>query len=342
MRITQGAMMRNYNRRLNHTLNSMNIANQKVITGRRFLSAAENPAGSAKVSTLMKNYMRNESYIENVKDVMGMFDVVDTAMASLTQYVRGENGGYYDIMIALNDPSSSMDEREIFAERLRSIQQSMILDCNAMYGDQFLFGGTNTKPPPPFAIDESGVVTYRGIDVNTTDPEELAKLEILANETMYVDFGFGLSIDKSSGVPNDIISNSAFNLAMPGISFLGFGQDEKGMPKNIIVLLGELADALDAPTMDRSEVNVKWDQLNKQWKSLLVSYTGLGSKAAFLDSTLQRLETNQENLEIRLQETAFENPAKLILDFHMLEYAYNSALKMGNSVLSPSFIDFMR
>ena len=339
MRITQGTMMRQYNRRLNQVMRDMNLANQKVITGRRFMSASENPAAYSRLSNLNKNFERNNQYIENVRDIQGLFDVIESAMISVWEEVGIE--AYADKIERALNGTMSVDERKIFATDLRVMQETLILNSNAVYNGEFIYGGSNKRTEPPFELKD-GKVYYRGVDV---DGGNRAVLNELADEKIYIDFGFGLTVQRQNpqtGKYNEVVDNSAFNIAVPGITFLGYGKDENGDSNNIIVTLGKIADALEEEPFIIEKVDHLWTMLNKQRTNLLTNVTGLGAKATFLESTLSRLETNQFNMEKRIQDTAFEEPAQLILDFSMRQYVYNTALKMGNSILSPSFIDFMR
>ena len=68
---------------------------------------------------------------------------------------------------------------------------------------------------------------------------DLAKLEYMSKEGDYVDIGRGLQED----LEGNLIESSAFNQALQGINFLGYGVDEDGDPKNIVSLarrMGEL------------------------------------------------------------------------------------------------------
>jgi flagellar hook-associated protein 3 FlgL len=60
-----------------------------------------------------------------------------------------------------------------------------------------------------------------------------------------------------------------------------------------------------------------------------------------MDFTESRLEDAQFNLETRISETEYVDSAWAIMAFESQKYAYETALKMGGSVITPSFIDFM-
>ena len=55
-----------------------------------------------------------------------------------------------------------------------------------------------------------------------------------------------------------------------------------------------------------------------------------------------RLETDKLNLATQLDNVVNIDMADAITQYSWAQYAYNAALKVGTSILSPSFIDFMK
>ena len=60
MRITTNAIIRNYRSNLGASLSNLDSARTKVMTGRQFISAAENPGAALRSSTLYRKYPRNK------------------------------------------------------------------------------------------------------------------------------------------------------------------------------------------------------------------------------------------------------------------------------------------
>ena len=83
-------------------------------------------------------------------------------------------------------------------------------------------------------------------------------------------------------------------------------------------------------------------QLEKNHNTNLDKITQLGSTSKFLEDTESRLEDSRINLNEKMAAVESVDPAEAITEFSWAEYAYNAALKVGNSILSQSFIDFMR
>lgn len=336
MRVTQGMMMRQYNSNLNKILSNLNNAEMKVMTRRKFLTGAENPSESVKSGQFRRQYSKNENYLANAESVK---DKLETVSSSVLMFSKSAT----DASVLTNGISSkSLDERKIVAGELRIIQETMIKEANARFGDQFVFGGGSTKEVP-FALEADGTVTFRGIAVNSTDPADQAKLKAMADEKIFVDLGFGLKVDTDPATGKILIDEgTAFNASTPGIKYLGFGQDADGKSNNVIEIIGEMARMLEQPTVDDNAFMDLSKRLDIQRNNILVGVTTLGTNSKFIDYTVTRLTNAEDVLNNKLANTELIPLEKAITDFQMQDATYRAALKMGSNILSVSFMDFMK
>ena len=161
-------------------------------------------------------------------------------------------------------------------------------------------------------------------------------LDEMAAEKINLDMGFGLEMDG-----NDAANSTAFDTALPGIRALGYGEDDNGYSKNIVVLAGKLADLLDEEDFDSEEYTNVLNAFDEARKKLIDNVTTLGTKSNFLSTTKDRLEDQQVELNTQLKNTVDVDMADAITEYMWAQYAYNATLKIGTSILTPSFIDFM-
>lgn len=166
---------------------------------------------------------------------------------------------------------------------------------------------------------------------------DTVNLEALANEKTYVDIGLGLQFDSSG----KIIDQSAFNTALPAISFLGYGENEDGTPNNIYTLIGKIADGLESSNYTYENIQPYIENLEQQQQKLMTNVTTIGVQSNFLDRTQTRLEDTELNINEKTSEVEYLDPAEAIMDFKMQEYSYRAALQMGTKILQPTFLDFM-
>lgn len=110
----------------------------------------------------------------------------------------------------------------------------------------------------PFDLKEDGTLEYRGINVNSGDTDDINKLEEYMDETLYIDIGFGMQ--EANGVLQD---DSAFNTAVSGLKMLGYGNTDDGISKNVVTLLGQMADVLEKEHFDEEKYSAMLDQFTE-------------------------------------------------------------------------------
>lgn len=332
MRVTTGSLSRGYNTRLNKVLGNLNLSNEKVTTKRKYLKASENPALSVRAKRLERDMSNTEDYLSNVNSVIDTYTSIESAMMEISDHT---DELYADILSA-DTGTTSHDQRTIIAAKIRKMQEGAVKALNARFEDKFLFGGYSSKEQP-FALDDAGKLTFRGIDVDSTDPDDQAKLKAMSEEKAYVDLGFGLEFN-----PDDTLKDtSAFNVLIPGINFVGYGVDSEGKSNNLMNTLTKLADLLEKEPYDSASVKDYAKKLDTQRTTMLINITQMGSTTIFLQNTKSRLEDNEVLLNKKIEDTEYVDLAEQIMDFTEQQYVYQAALKMGGKVLSNSFIDYM-
>ncbi len=330
MRITTNQVLRNYQSNLSKSSVELDNARNRVLTKRNFNKASEDPAGAAKAYKLRKEYTDNENYLENVKNVLSHFDAVESSALQMSEIAKEANA----LILEGINGTASLEQRKTLATSLRNMQESIVLSANSKLGETFLFGGQTTDAVPFELVD--GKLQYFGLDVSSTDPDVQAKLKEMAGEEILVDLGFGMSFSGGS-----VTANSAFNTAFSGLTPLGFGQKD-GKEQNIVNLLGDIANELEKDPIDSEKLNDMSKNFDDCKNSLTDFVTVLGTKSNFLEATKDRLDDNRITLNEKIVSLENVDLSEAITEYSWAQFAYNAALKVGNSILSQSFIDFMR
>lgn len=376
MRITTNAILRNYKSNLGASMSNLDIARTQVMTQRRINSTMEDPSSALRAAVLNRKYARNEDYLNQVKDVQSYQDAQEDGAMQISNIALTLNKQYG--LEALNGTNGSRDTRLTYATAWRDAQESMVLSLNASYEGKYVFAGSDGATPP-FRLadipvdpakpdgDKKQVLLYRNVDVTTgklyTDKNELDtsdpilnesdptkqkeayqdRLKKLANDTSYVDLGFGLNItNDANGNGVNVEDSSAFNISLPGIKLVGYDEAASGdNTKNMILLMGEISNKLAAEEFDYEGYRELLGTFDGQRNNVLQHVTTLGTKTEFLTTTKERLETNEINLTTQIDNVVNIDMAEAIMNFSWAQYAYNAALKVGNNILTPSFIDFM-
>lgn len=332
MRITTKALIRNYQSNLNQSVQTLESARNQVLTnGRKFNCVAQDPDSASRASQLYRKYLKNSDYISMTKDVQSRQDSQESALIQISTMASTISKEYsLEALNGTNGPT----ERLTYASSLREYQQSMLLSLNSTYEDEFIFAG-NDGANVPFTLSDDGLTLYyRGVNVNDEAAIAAAGYD---SEKLYVDMGFGLTMNEDGSVA----ASSAFNTALPGINIVGFGVNEKGISKNMVVLAGEMAKVLETGPFDRERFESMAGQFDCSLDDLINAQAGMGTRTNFLDSTLTRLEDNEVQLLEQINKVENIDLAEAITNYSWAQYAYDAALRVGNSILSLSFIDFM-
>lgn len=336
MRITTNAIIRDYKSNLSASINNLNISRTHVMSQRSFNSVAEDPASAARASQLHRKYYKNQDNLKMLEEVQSRQDCQEDALRQVSDIVKTINKSYN--LQALTQTNQTKEVRQSYASAIRQFQQSMVLSLNSSYEDTFLFAGSDGKNPP-FELTSDGTLKYRGINVNALNgSDDYEKLKSLSNENLYVDLGMGLSMDDF----DQVVSSSAFNMSLPGINAIGYGFDDKGMSNNIIVMAGKLADVLEADTFDADLYRDLTSKFETIGTNLTNQITELGVRSEFLTTTKDRLDNAEISIQAQMSSVEGVDMAEAITNYMWDQYAYNAALKVGTSILSSSFIDFMR
>ena len=218
-------------------------------------------------------------------------------------------------------------------------------------------GGTG-DPEDFITVDENGNVVDNGdyyvifnqdhlMDKEDYDEEKLLydKLQYLAGETCFVDIGFGFQEDPVTG---KLIETSAFNIALNGINFLGYGTDEDGDPRNIYSLVQKMREVADSVPEPGKWDDATWERFNrlvgkfeKAVSNYQTEFVNLDASTGKLSSQQELLVDNFDNLQEQYSDIEDVDMVDAITSFIWAEYCYNAALKVGNSVLSESLMDYL-
>lgn len=341
MRITMNAMMRNYSSSLSSSLNTLNVSRERVTSGRQFSRAYQDPSGAMRAAELHRRYLKTEDHISTIEDAQSRQDSADGA---LQQIVSMTGTAVNDDALKAINGASSPDSRKTYAISLRETQKALLQFSNATYENSYLFAGADGGNLP-FSLDAQGNVTYRNTDVSAGD---LDKLTDMANEKLYLDIGLGLQVETQSGVASNssqINGASAYDSAISGLKALGYGTVEGTDPpisKNVIALLGQMADELEKPVLDVERFGQMRTQLTKSHSQMADYNSEIGVRAKFLENAKSRLEDDKINIYTQIDSVENVQPAEAITDYSYSQYIYNMVLKVGNSLLSNSFIDYMK
>lgn len=352
IRSTTNGVLKGYRYNLQRSTYTLNKSRDTVITQRNFNSFAEDPAAAAQSFQLRRSYLRTESQHSVGESVVRKYDMAwDTLQAVIDDVSNQSSDSAYDAVVRAQSDSSG-GGRNALGQSLCATAKSIVQTMNARYGDNFIFSGADgLNIPFTWETDANGneTLTYRGVSVEAkADTDELAALDYMVNkEVKYVDVGLGLEEDENG----EVLSSSAANVALQGINFLGYGVDEQGDPKNLASILNRMGtillncDADSGAFKNGAEEEEFYRLAGKfdQASSLLIDkHVELDGQAEFLQSNQEQLESTAYTLQEQFLGIEDADLADAITAYSWAQYCYNAALKVGNSILSESLMDYLQ
>lgn len=340
IRPTTNGVLKNYRYQLSRNTVTLNSCRDTVLTGKRYSSFAEDPASVARSFQMRTNLLRTDSQFSTSQTAARKYDI---AWNTLSQVTDNVNEAKEAILRAKNDPTGA--GLPALGQQMEQLYQGMVRTMNVKYGDNYVFAGADGLNVP-LEVSEDGKLSYRGINVDSDDVKDVEALKYLSeNEHKFVDVGLGLQEDGNGNV----IDTSAFDVSLQATYYLGSGVDDDGDPKNIASLIGRMGQILsncDANGNFKSvEEEEEFDRLSGKFDQaatyLSNKHTELDAQAAFLKDNQKQLESSTYSLQEQIAEIENVDPADAITAFSWAQYCYNSALKVGNSILSQSLMDYL-
>ena len=372
-RITTNGMFRTYRSNLMKNTTRLNKTMINVQTQRKFNTYAEDPVSASNAWRLRRSYWRTGDQIDNNNHIISKYESAWSAMHAI---VDGdvEHPGLDGILSAIEGISDTAGTgRVALGQQLISTAESIVAVMNSKYGDDFIFSGADGANIP-FQWD-GDTLRYRGVDVSTpktdyltsdfvdkngkldeakydaakkayetANPnykfEDALKLNDMAHEATYVDIGLGMKEDENG----NLIKDSAFNSALSGLNFLGYGTD-----KNLAVVIRELGTIFSRADPDSGIMSAEDDAradellnaLHDAVRDAQSQHVQLDANAKYLKTNLQQLTTTKEELNTQIMETEGMDPAEAITEMTWAQYCYSAALRIGTNILSQSLIDYM-
>ena len=346
IRATTSGTLKAFRSNLNNTTLRLNSAREKVLTQRNYNSYAEDPAAAAESFQLRRSFIRISGQIEVSESVARKFDTAYGAIDSVISMVDNQADGSALTAVFAAATGTTGSGRTALGGELKQLSDGIVQALNCKYGDQYIFSGADgLKVPFEWKDTDSGhQLFYRGYQI---DENSDALTYIDAQEVRYVDVGIGLEEDENG----NLIRSSAFDSTLQGSQVLGWGTDEDGLPNNIASIIYQMGDILSncneetgewASAADQEKFLKLMDKFQDSASSLKKYHVDMSTKAKYLHNNQEVLEDTAYTLNEQILAVDECDMADAITSFSWAQYCYNAALKMGNSILSESLMDYMR
>lgn len=341
IRITTNGTLYNYKSQLMNSTNKLNDAYNTVLTGRKFNSYDADPAAATQAFRLRSSLATADKQSTNNDTVIKKFSTAWDIIGSVLDDLAVDMG---KVPALEGNTDSNLSVLPELGKVLKSGAAAIVQDMNAKYGDNFIFGGAETLEVPFVLNEETGELTYRGQNVNKMHADDYNDI----NDSLYVDIGLGFQ----EGANGELISSSAYDSALNGLDFLGYGTEDgtpDGTPNNIISIMWKMGDIFEGYNIDtntwtkgsREEAQELMAKLEDATDNLNEQYTKLDADTKYLKTNYDRLTTTKDNLNDQIVNIEDVDQAQAIMDLVWAQQAYNAALKIGTNIIPQSLLDYM-
>lgn len=339
MRVADRSTSRNYLKYLNTAKEAFANTNEQINSGARFKQISDDVSAGTRVLRVRMEMYQTAKQLDNVQTVNEGVATAEDAMTSIQQSVLLRMQELSKK--AMNDPTGTSG-RDAIANEISSLREELLSTMNTKYGQDYVFGGTNSSLVAPFAVGTDGRLTYNGIAVDSIQKDNQGyyymdgadRKSIPMDGNTYMDIGLGLKMQGSVTQ-----GDTAFVSSHSGLDVLGFGTDAKGLTNNLYNILTDMEKNIR--TYDKTALGNCDTKLNTLSDQFRANLTNIGSKSSFLENMQTRLENKVDNYKKRINTLMGTDDAAAATQQTMNEYVLKAVLQMGSKILPVSLMDFL-
>ena len=300
-RITQESLNRTTLSNINLNYKKMQAIQEKLSSGKQINRPSDDPSGTRKVLGLRAEEIQVQQFLDNTETAKEQINYTSNTLESIQELFSKIK----DLAIQAGNDTLGQSDRNIIANELDELLESVLQNANTDNNGRYIFSGTKTLTSAFTATRDSNgnilSVSYNG-----------------NNEEIKYQIG-----------PDTFIQ-----VNLPGGKLF---QDNKAFSTLI-----SLRDALKASTFDSTAFSNLRNTFDTATNALSTEITKFGAKANRLEMTTNSLENSQTALKELISYTEDADVASLIVDLQHQENVLQSSLKTGAMVIQQTLLDFLR
>ena len=323
MRITQKNLTRAYLSGLNRNINQLAKSNERLSSGKRINRVSDSVTDAQKALKVRNQLLNNEQFTRNIQSIQNEISAQESSAMQMNQILIDVKG----LLVKAESGLNSDSDLTIIANELEEINNSIVQLVNVKTSDRYTFSGLNNEAP--ISVQNDGTVLFNGVNV-----DEILDTD-LKDDSIFIDVGIGIKFNN-----DQLDESSVVKLNTSAIQLLGYGKNSQGIPNNLVSMLNKAVK--DLKSGDVSQLSNYQNQLKESNDRLLIQVTDIGTRYAYLENTINRLENEKLNLteqQNHLESIDYEEETIINKSYDM---AYQISLQLGSKVLPLSIFDFMR
>ncbi len=323
MRITQKNLTRAYLSGLNRNINQLAKSNERLSSGKRINRVSDSVTDAQKALKVRNQLLNNEQFTRNIQSIQNEISAQESSAMQMNQILIDVKG----LLVKAGSGLNSDSDLTIIANELEEINNSIVQLVNVKTSDRYTFSGLNNEAP--ISVQNDGTVLFNGVNV-----DEILDTD-LKDDSIFIDVGIGMKFNN-----DQLDESSVVKLNTSAIQLLGYGKNSQGIPNNLVSMLNKAVK--DLKSGDVSQLSNYQNQLKESNDRLLIQVTDIGTRYAYLENTINRLENEKLNLtEQQNHLESIDHEEETIIN-KSYDMAYQISLQLGSKVLPLSIFDFMR
>lgn len=322
MRITQKNLTRAYLSGLNRNINQLSKSNERLSSGKRINKVSDHVTDAQKALKVRNQIRNNEQFVRNIQSIQNEISAQESSAMQMNEILIDVK----ELLVKAGSGVNSDSDKAIIANEISQLNKSILQLVNVKSSDRYTFSGLNNEAP--IKVDATGNVLFNGVNV-----DDILETD-LESDSIFIDIGLGMKFD------TQVDQSSVVQLNTSAIHLLGYGKNGNGTPNNLVSLLNKVVS--DLKVGDVSQISEYQKQLAQSVDRVLVQVTDIGTRYAYLENSISRLENEKLNLTAQqnnLESIDYEEETILNKSYDM---AYQISLQLGSKVLPLSIFDFMR
>ncbi|HHT9107026.1 MAG TPA: flagellar hook-associated protein FlgL [Candidatus Wunengus sp. YC64] len=300
-RITQESLNRTTLSNINLNYKKIQGIQEKLSSGKQINRPSDDPSGTRKVLGLRAEELQVQQFLDNTETAKEQINYTSNTLESIQELFLKIK----DLAIQAGNDTLGQSDRNIIANELDELLESVLQNANTDNNGRYIFSGTKTLTSAFTATrDSNGNITSVSYNGN--------------NEEIKYQIG-----------PDTLIQ-----VNLPGGKLF---QDNKAFSTLI-----SLRDALKASTFDSTAFSNLRNTFDTATNALSTEITKFGAKANRLEMTTNSLGNSQTALKELISYTEDADVASLIVDLQHQENVLQSSLKTGAMVIQQTLLDFLR
>jgi flagellar hook-associated protein 3 FlgL len=293
---------------LSRSRQGLQTLQNQLSTGLAVTKPSDNPLATSQIMSLRTSLDMHDQYYGNMQSASSFMSVTDSALSdfvSSLQQVRS-------LMLDAANGTNNASDLNALGLQVNQIIGQLVQTGSAMYGNQYIFSGTQTTTVPlAITADADGNIT----------------------KVTYQGDGGQINYEVAQGVQMTVNTDGAglFQVA-------GTGGSQTNLFDTLITIKDDMLN--DTNTQDLGGTLLS--QIDEITSHIESAQASVGVKEDRLNTAMTRSQNEKTSMSTMLSSLQDVDVAQATVEFSEKSYVYQAALATAAKVLTPTLVDYLK